>query len=197
MHRYLRTDYRGAAGPYEVGCSVEHWIPAKAVTPPDGSTWLSRKPNPRHTLVLWSPDPALLNVLPTHDNARDQSLRLVTEASGLHPTRLFMHGPIAQSRSWQLEIEARFPDHYARTGRSKFRSSSDLEPIWLHHYLGYVEGRTVPGSLRYEYISLADTTASEWLAQLAVTRRPHVFCINDDGAAPLANIEAIRQFLPQ
>lgn len=380
VHRYLRTDYNGLASPYQMGCSVEHWVPAANVHPADGTAWRSRKPNPRHTVVLWSseqettvdvpgvgpvatlrvflddavltprfpvdavylwvddsdptwrqrrddtlralgrapvggtdvarfrhhgelryamrsleyfapwirrvflltdgqrpdwlvaddsvvtvvdhreiwddpaalpvfnshaitarmhhipgladqylyinddvffgspvlprqwftpsgqpifqntsstlPDRALLAALPSHDNARYNSLRLVEQASGLRPTRLFMHGPIAQSRPWQLELEARFPEDYDRTARSRFRARTDLEPIWLHHYLGYVEGRTVPGNLRYEYFSLADPTAAQRLAELSRMRRAQVFCINDDGTAPAANIEAIRTFLP-
>lgn len=142
------------------------------------------------------PDRSLRKDLPTHDNARYNSLDLVHEATGYRPTRLFMHGPIAQSRPWQAELEARFPDQYRRTAESRFRSRSDIEPIWLHHYMGYAEGRTVPGNLRYEYISMADPLAPQRLAAMKDDRRTQVFCINDDGAAPDRTIDAVLDFLP-
>lgn len=142
------------------------------------------------------PDRALRKDLPTHDAARYNSLDLVYEATRYRPTRLFMHGPIAQSRPWQQELEDRYPEQYRRTAESRFRERSDLEPIWLHHYMGYAQGHTVPGNLRYQYISMADPTAPQRLADLAADRRTQVFCINDDGAAPDANIAAVRTFLP-
>lgn len=148
-----------------------------------------------HNTSSTLPDSALRPGLPTHDNARHNAVRLVTEASGLRPTRLFMHSPYAQSRAWQLELEARYPDWYTRTAASRFRARSDLEPIWLHHYLGAVEGRTVPGSLRYAYVSLADETAPEQLA-IIDQNRPHTFCINDDDPkVSEATLDAVTRFL--
>ncbi|MFN8125645.1 MAG: stealth family protein [Candidatus Nanopelagicales bacterium] len=143
------------------------------------------------------PDLALRRDLPTHDNARYNSLDLVHRESGYRPTRLFMHGPIAQSRPWHEELERRYPSEYGSTAASRFRSATDLEPIWLHHYMGYAQGRTVPGNLRYEYVSMADPRAPERLAGMAADRRTQVFCINDDGAAPERNIEAVVDFLPR
>jgi hypothetical protein len=142
------------------------------------------------------PDAALLPVLRTYDSARHNSVNLVFEASGMRPTRLFMHSPYAQSRAWHLELEHRYPEWYRRTAASRFRSRRDLEPVWPHHYLGAVEGRTVPGKLSYAYVWLGDADAPERLDMIASTRRFQVFCVNDDDAASDATLDAVARFLP-
>lgn len=160
------------------------------------SQWFTPSGQPMfHNTRSTLPDPALLATLPTHDNARYNALRLVEQVSGYRPTRLFMHAPIAQSRPWQAELERRFADEYARTAGSRFRSAQDLEPIWLHHYLGYAEGRTVPGSLMYDYFGLSDPTLPQRLAAMSDYRWPQVFALNDEGVTAGANVAAMMQFL--
>jgi hypothetical protein len=122
-----------------------------------------------------------------HEAARKRARDHVWEAHGRHVSQAFKHTPIANLRSWNEELERRYAEDFRRTAASPFRSVGDLETAsWLHHYLGYFEGRTRPTEVPYDYFSVRDEAA---LSRLERTRggRNVCICLNDadQGDVPL------------
>ncbi len=139
---------------------------------------------------------------PAHEQARRNVADLLARDFGRTPSRAFFHTPIPQRRSTMFELEARYPEEFARTWRSQFRSGSDLEiNSWLHNYYGYLTGAASPGRIRYDYFDLADPTARKRMTTLAAVRDRDAFCVNDN---PLATADQLsravrwlRTYFPQ
>ena len=92
-----------------------------------------------------------------HELARRNVVDLLEADFGRVATRAFFHTPIVQRRSTLLELEGRYPEAFERTWSNVFRSGSDYEiNSWLHHYYGYLTGRAVVGSVRYDYFDVSD-----------------------------------------
>jgi hypothetical protein len=136
------------------------------------------------------------------DSARRAVRELVLRDRGTHVTQLLYHTPHPQLRSWHEELEAAYPDLYARTAQNRFRHPSDLEPLLLHDYLGYLDQRAQPGSIRYRYTSTGSQRFSAVLDKLL--REPEqldTFCLNDvalgDEINPQRAEELLEEFLTQ
>lgn len=135
--------------------------------------------------------------------ARKRSQRLIAERTGLVPTFGFKHTPIALVRSRAQALEEEVPD-WRHTMHSPFRAGSDIVPEWLHHWLGYAEGWTLPGELDYAYFDIGSELAIRKLrATVHRSRRPQVLCVNDvteaspRGADRHENLNVtLRQLLP-
>jgi hypothetical protein len=127
-----------------------------------------------------------------HEAARKRARDLVFERHGRHVSQAFKHTPIANLRSWNEELERRYPDDFAATAASPFRSVGDLETCsWLHHYMGYFEGRTRPTDVPYDYFAVRE---EEQLSRLEHTRlgKNVTICLNDadEGDVPLPEMRA-------
>lgn len=146
----------------------------------------------RSTLPFSDPD----EVVPAHESARRNVSTLLSTEFGRAPTRTFFHVPITQRRSTMFELEERFPQVFDNTWRNRFRSSDDYEVnSWLHHYYGYLTGKSSPGHIRYDYFSLADESALSRMQRLRKSRNRDVFCINDEEGASIDHVEFARNWL--
>lgn len=125
---------------------------------------------------------------PPHENARRNVVRLLEERYGRTATQTFFHTPVAQRRAIFLEMETEFPEVFEQNLTSRFRSDDDYEPNqWLHHYYGFMTGKAMPGSIRYDYFDLSDPTVPDRLSRLLWMRDRDCFCINDNAEATAEN----------
>jgi len=116
-----------------------------------------------------------------HEQARRNVVNLLNEDFGRVASRTFFHTPIVQRRSTMLELEERYPTEFETTWSSPFRSSSDYEiNSWLHHYYGYLMGKAVVGSIRYDYFDVSDDGGWRRMRRLMRNRDMDTFCINDN-----------------
>ncbi|HWL59471.1 MAG TPA: stealth family protein [Microbacteriaceae bacterium] len=126
-----------------------------------------------------------------HDNAMRVNRALLRERFGRLITRHLEHCPAPLRRSVMAELEAAFPDEFARTAGSPFRSPSDISVTnSLYHYYALFTGRAVTQTdLRVRYIetTLADTAAQ--LRRVERRREYDMFCLND-GTEPEITEEA-------
>lgn len=122
---------------------------------------------------------------PEHEQARRNSAQLVEREFGVAVTNNFFHAPVAQRGDVLADLEHRFPEVFAQTWRSQFRSADDLEVNgWLHHYWAFCTGRAVPAGIRYDYFrAAADEDTLRRMARLLDRRDYDVFCVNDDDEA--------------
>ena len=101
-----------------------------------------------------------------HENAARNNRRLLAERFGYLITRHLAHSPAPLRRSVLAELEGAFPDEFAATQASRFRSATDISVTnSLYHYYALLTGRAVPHeSARACYI---DTTSHDGLRSLA------------------------------
>ncbi|MET8154414.1 stealth family protein [Actinoplanes sp. NPDC049668] len=119
------------------------------------------------------------------DAACKNNRRLLEERFGVTITQVFQHVPYALRRSVMSELEADFPDEYARTMASRFRSTQDLSTVSnLYHYYAYHTGRALPGTVRYGYVQLAVPDLAARLSRILARRDWDAFCLNDAYSQP-------------
>ena len=120
-----------------------------------------------------------------HENAARNNRRLLAERFGYLITRHLAHAPVALRRSVLAELEAAFPDEFAATQTSRFRSATDISVTnSLYHYYALLTGRAVPHeSARACYIDTTSHDGLKSLAGLSVRRDADFFCLND-GSEP-------------
>lgn len=130
----------------------------------------------------------------SHEAARENSIDLIERDYGVRPTRVFYHTPVPQLKSHLANLESKYPDVFRITQSNQLRSPRDYEINgWLHHYMGYLDGRLVPASIPYNYFNLGDADVVQRMHSLAQSRWAATFCINDD---PRASTDTLR-FLPE
>lgn len=134
------------------------------------------------------------------ENAARVNRALLRDRFGRTIARHLEHAPAPLRRSVLVELEAEFPDAFARTAASRFRSATDVSVTnSLYHYYALMTGKGVPQeSMRVKYV---DTTMQEGIAELATLLRKRdydFFCLND-GSFPELSPEdralAVRSFL--
>jgi hypothetical protein len=109
--------------------------------------------------------------------------RLIEQTFGRTLTQKMKHAPHPLRRSVLAELETKFGAYIAETARHRFRHPDDFSvPSSLHHYYGYLTGRSVPGQIRYLYTDLADRETAYRLRRLLSSRSYDVFCLNDTDA---------------
>ncbi len=120
-----------------------------------------------------------------HENAARNNRRLLAERFGYLITRHLAHSPAPLRRSVLAELEAEFPDEFAATQASRFRSATDISVTnSLYHYYALLTGRAVPHeSARACYIDTTSHDGLRLLAGLSVRRDADFFCLND-GSEP-------------
>jgi Stealth protein CR2, conserved region 2/Stealth protein CR3, conserved region 3/Stealth protein CR4, conserved region 4/Stealth protein CR1, conserved region 1 len=136
------------------------------------------------------------------ENAARVNRRLLRERFGRVTTRHLEHTAAPFKKSVVQELEQTFPEEFARTAASRFRSATDISVTnSLYHYFALFTGRAVQKvGAKVLYV---DTTTRKGLAlldRLLRKRSFDFFCLND-GSFPEVGAEeraqAMRAFLEQ
>jgi Stealth protein CR2, conserved region 2/Stealth protein CR3, conserved region 3/Stealth protein CR4, conserved region 4/Stealth protein CR1, conserved region 1 len=123
-----------------------------------------------------------------HENSARNNRRLLADRFGYVITRHLAHSPAPLRRSVLAELEAEFPDGFAVTQASRFRSATDISVTnSLYHYYALLTGRAVPHeSARTCYVDTTSHAGLRSLAGLSARRDADFFCLND-GSEPEAD----------
>ncbi|MFI5934642.1 stealth conserved region 3 domain-containing protein [Actinoplanes sp. NPDC051494] len=135
-------------------------------------------------LFFQSPTPVPLTPIAEDDDfnftAGKNNRELIKRTFGRTITHAFLHAPYPLRVSVLKEIDATFPEEIAATSQARLRSAGDISvPSSLHHYYGYLTGRSTRGSLRVSYVDLGDAAQHPRLTQILTLRGYDVFCLND------------------
>jgi hypothetical protein len=134
------------------------------------------------------------------ENAARVNRALLRERFGRVTTRHLEHAATPLRRSVLAALEAEFPEDFARTARSAFRSATDISVTnSLYHYYSLMTGRAVVqtgAAVRYIETTLA--TAPAEMDRLLRGRDFDFFCLND-GSQPEISVarrtKTVRAFL--
>ena len=122
-----------------------------------------------------------------HDNALRVNRGLLRERFGRTITRDLEHCATPLRRSVMDELERAFPEDFARTAASRFRSATDISVTnSLYHYYAQFTGRAIATArprVRYVQTTLAASLAG--MERLARRRDVDMFCLNDGGAGEM------------
>ncbi|HET7075421.1 MAG TPA: stealth family protein [Mycobacterium sp.] len=115
------------------------------------------------------------------ENAARVNRQLIFERFGQVITRHLEHTAVPLRKSVLREMEREFPDDFARTQASQFRSSTDISVTnSFYHYYALMTGRAV--QQEKAKVLYVNTTTREGLALLLVLRKKRgydFFCLND------------------
>lgn len=132
----------------------------------------------------------------SHEAARRNVVKLLEKDFGRTVTRTFYHTPVPQLKSTMMNLEERYPEIFHANWNSQLRSEDDYEVnAWLHHYFGYLTGRSTPGRIVYDYFDLSDERFVDRLNQLEGRANITTFCINDSPGATERNIRFLEDWL--
>lgn len=122
-----------------------------------------------------------------HDNALRVNRALLRDRFGRTITRDLEHCATPLRRSVMDELERAFPEDFARTAASRFRSATDISVTnSLYHYYAQFTGRAIATTrprVRYVQTTLAASLAG--MERLARRRDVDMFCLNDGGAGEM------------
>lgn len=98
------------------------------------------------------------------------------------------------------ELEAEFPEDFARTAASAFRQATDISVTnSLYHYYALLSGRAVVQTdARVRYVDTTSRRGLKDMRRLLSRRAWHFFCLNDGSFPELSaeeRAEAVRSFL--
>ncbi|TFC26740.1 sugar phosphotransferase [Cryobacterium sp. MDB1-18-2] len=136
------------------------------------------------------------------ENAARVNRALLRERFGKVTTRHLEHTAVPMRKSVLLELEAEFPEDFARTAASQFRSATDISVTnSLYHYYALTTGRAVEQTqARSLYIETTLKLALRQMNKLRKRRDQDMFCLND-GSFPEISDEvrraAVTEFLEQ
>ncbi|MET9323508.1 Stealth CR1 domain-containing protein [Streptomyces sp. NPDC003038] len=116
----------------------------------------------------------------------------VEEAAGRTYPRILAHAPYPLSRALYTRVEESLPGRLDATGRSVFRSATDLAPVTLAAHLALAEGRAVEGELNHVYVATDRREEIERLPDLVHERAADAFCLADDAGTALSAQEQQR-----
>ncbi|WP_439592311.1 stealth conserved region 3 domain-containing protein [Microbacterium sp.] len=127
-----------------------------------------------------------------HDNGLRVNRELLRERFGRTIARDLEHCATPLRRSVLAELEQTFPDDFARTAASRFRSSSDISVTnSLYHYYALMTGRAVATKEpRTRYVQTTMTSGLRRMARIAARPDVDMFCLNDGGETEVP--EAVR-----
>lgn len=116
-----------------------------------------------------------------HDNAMRVNRALLRERFGRTITRHLQHCAVPLRRSVLSQLEAEFPDAFARTAAARFRSPGDISVTnSLAPYFGLFTGSAVQQTnARVQYIETTLAATAGRLSRLERGRRVDMFCLND------------------
>ncbi|MHA7653012.1 stealth family protein [Mycobacterium sp. ML4] len=115
------------------------------------------------------------------ENAARVNRRLLFERFGQLTTRHLEHTAVPLRKSILLEMEREFPDDFARTQASAFRSATDISVTnSFYHYYALLTGRAVQQeNAKVQYVNTTSRAGLDLLPELRKRRRHHFFCLND------------------
>ena len=134
------------------------------------------------------------------ENAARVNRELLRTRFGRVTTRHLEHAPTPLRRSVLAELESVFPEDFARTARSAFRSATDISVTnSLYHYYALMTGHAVvqsAASVLYVETTLAN--AERQMDRLLRRRDVDFFCLND-GSRPEISVskrtKTVQRFL--
>ncbi len=141
----------------------------------------------------WSPRD--LPIISAAKQGRDYLL----EKYGRTVTHRMQHAPYAQLRPLLEKMERNAPDMFAQVAASRFRAPDDFSiPASLHHFDAYAQGRSVEGTIGYQFVDLAREDLTLQLGRIARRTDLDVCCINETDL-PQAEVDRVdrevRRFL--
>ena len=113
--------------------------------------------------------------------SRVHTVDLIEKATGVRPTNLMKHTPVAFNRSFLEELSVEFSEEWERTVNNPFRTASDIVPSLMHHYIGYDRRYTTPGDIAYGYFGFGTELAFEAIERYRSGTSAEVVCVNDVG----------------
>ena len=134
------------------------------------------------------------------ENAARVNRALLHERFGKVTTRHLEHTAAPLRKSVMRELEAEFPDDFARTAASRFRSSTDISVTnSLYHYYALMTGRAVTQTqARSLYVETTLKRALRQMDKLRKRRDHDMFCLNDGSFPEISDDvrrEAVTEFL--
>lgn len=135
-----------------------------------------------------------------HDNALRVNRALLRERFGRTIVRDLEHCAAPLRRSVVAELEASFPEDFARTAAARFRSATDISVTnCLYHYYALMTGRAVTTRTpRVRYVQTTMAKSLRHMDALAERRDVDMFCLNDGGEAEIpeeVRVEMLRETL--
>ena len=127
------------------------------------------------------------------ENGARVNRALLRERFGKVTTRHLEHTAAPLRKSVMQELEAEFPDDFARTAASQFRSATDISVTnSLYHYYALMTGRAVEQTqARSLYVETTLKLALRQMNALRKRRDQDMFCLND-GSNPEISDEVRR-----
>ncbi|QIG40175.1 sugar phosphotransferase [Microbacterium sp. 4R-513] len=118
-----------------------------------------------------------------HDNALRVNRDLLRERFGRTIVRDLEHCAAPLRRSVVAELEEAFPEDFARTAASRFRSATDISVTnCLYHYYALMTGRAIATQRpRVRYVQTTMAKSLRRMEALAERRDVDMFCLNDGG----------------
>ncbi|WP_371829621.1 stealth conserved region 3 domain-containing protein [Sinomonas cyclohexanicum] len=116
-----------------------------------------------------------------HENAARVNRRLLYERFGRITTRHLEHTAAPLRKSVLLEMEAEFPEEFARTAAARFRTWDSISVTnSFYHYYALLTGRAVTKvGARVQYVDTTVRSGLDALAKLLKKRNQDFFCLND------------------
>ncbi|QKJ19007.1 stealth conserved region 3 domain-containing protein [Microbacterium hominis] len=120
-----------------------------------------------------------------HDNGLRVNRALLSERFGRTIARDLEHCATPLRRSVMAELEAAFPEDFARTAASRFRAATDISVTnSLYHYYALMTGRAVATrEPRVRYVQTTMAAGLRRMERLAARSDVDMFCLNDGGNA--------------
>ncbi|MFD8593675.1 Stealth CR1 domain-containing protein [Kitasatospora sp. NPDC059646] len=113
-------------------------------------------------------------------------------------TRVLAHVPYALRRTLLEDAERRWRTETEATGRSVFRSATDIAPVTLALYHAQLRGAAVDGAIAHAYLAVDRAEDRARLVRLLEDRDLKVFCLADgagDGSPADEQDRAMAEFL--
>jgi hypothetical protein len=125
------------------------------------------------------------------ENAARVNRQLLVERFGQLITRHLEHTAVPLRKSILIEMEREFPEEFARTQASAFRSSTDISVTnSFYHYYALLTGRAVQQEkARVRYVNTTTRAGLDVLPELRKSRRYHFFCLNDSSFPEVSAVE--------
>jgi UDP-glucose 4-epimerase len=116
-----------------------------------------------------------------HDNGLRVNRALLRSRFDRTILRDLSHCATPLRRSVLFELEQTFPEDFARTAASRFRSMTDISVTnSLYHYYALLTGRAMPTTQpRVRYVQTTTMGALEQIDRLAARGDVDMFCLND------------------
>ncbi|WP_347976067.1 stealth conserved region 3 domain-containing protein [Microbacterium sp. ProA8] len=129
-----------------------------------------------------------------HDNGLRVNRALLSERFGRTIVRDLDHCATPLRRSVMAELEEAFPDDFARTAASRFRSATDISVTnSLYHYYALMTGRAVAThEPRVRYAQTTMASGLRRMQRLAERTDVDMFCLNDGGNAEVPEDVRVR-----